>query len=88
MFVVTRRSEFGRDHGYGHASHCAPLADSLRAVPSAQSLTVSAVYHLSEAGRKASLLAGGDGAGIQRLTVQVPATRLHLVSVGVAVRPV
>ena len=61
-------------------SHHSP--DSLRAVPSAQSLTASAVYHLSESGRKASLLAGGDGKGIQRLTVQVPATRLHLVSVG------
>jgi hypothetical protein len=27
----------------------------------ARGLTVSAVYHLSEAGRKASLRAGGDG---------------------------
>ena len=58
--------------------------DSLRAVPSGQSLAVSAVYQLSEAGRKASLMAGGDGKGVQRLTVQVPATRLHLVTVGVS----
>ena len=56
-------------------------AESLRAVPTAQTLSVSAVYHLSEAGRKASLLAGGDGKAVQRLTLQVPATRLHLVSV-------
>jgi len=54
------------------------------AVPSSQTLTVSAVYHLSEAGRKASLIAGGDGKGIQRLTVQIPATRLHLITVGLS----
>lgn len=58
--------------------------DPLRAVPSAQAVSVSVVYHLSEAGRKASLVAGGDGKGIQRLTVQVPATRLHLVTVGLS----
>lgn len=58
--------------------------DSLRVVPSGQSLAVSAIYQLSEAGRKASLIAGGDGKGVQRLTVQVPATRLHLVTVGVS----
>jgi hypothetical protein len=56
-------------------------ADTLRAVPTAQALTVAAVYLLSEAGRKASLLAGGDGKGVQRLSVQVPSARLHLVSV-------
>lgn len=55
--------------------------DAIRAVPAAQTLTVAAVYHLTEVGRKASLLAGGDGKGVQRLAVQVPATRLHLVSV-------
>lgn len=48
---------------------------------SARALTVTAVYHLSEAGRKASLLAGGDGRALQQITVQVSATRLHLVSV-------
>lgn len=63
-------------------AHQAP--DPLRAVPSAQALSVSVVYHLSEAGRKASLLAGGDGKGVQRLTVQVPSSRLHLVTVGVS----
>ena len=61
-----------------------PAPDPLRAVPSAQTLSVSVVYHLSEAGRKASLMAGGDGKGVQRLTVQVPSTRLHLVTVGVS----
>ena len=57
-------------------------SDSLRVVPSAQTLPASAVYQLSETGRKTSLLAGGDGKAVQRLTVQVPATRLHLVTVG------
>jgi hypothetical protein len=47
----------------------------------ASGLTVTAVYHLSEAGRKGSLLAGGDGHTVQRITVEVPANRLHLVSV-------
>jgi hypothetical protein len=36
---------------------------------------------LSEAGRKASLLDGGDGRAVQQITVQVPTSRLHLVSV-------
>jgi hypothetical protein len=47
----------------------------------ASGLTVTAVYHLSEAGRKASLLDGGDGHAVQRITIEVPANRLHLVSV-------
>ncbi|MGE0123630.1 MAG: hypothetical protein AB7U25_11890 [Vicinamibacterales bacterium] len=58
--------------------------DGPRAVPSAQTLTATAIYHLSETGRKALLLAGGNGKGVQRQTVQVPVTRLHLVSVGVS----
>ena len=48
---------------------------------SARSLTVTAVYQLSEAGRKASLLAGGDGRAVQQIALQVPTSRLHLVSV-------
>jgi hypothetical protein len=48
-----------------------------------RALTVTAVYHLSEAGRKASLLAGGDGRAVQQITVQVSANRMHLVSVDV-----
>lgn len=55
--------------------------EPLRAVPPVPVLAVSAVYHLSEAGRKALLLAGGDGKSVQRLSIQVPATRLHLVEV-------
>ena len=44
-------------------------------------LAVTAAYLLSEEGRKASLLAGGDGRAVQQLTLHVPANRLHLVSV-------
>jgi hypothetical protein len=44
-------------------------------------LTVLAVFNLSEAGRKASLVAGGDGRAHQRINVHVPTARLHLVSV-------
>src|SRR5947207_3151761 len=46
-----------------------------------RTLAVTATYLLSEEGRKASWLAGGDGRAVQQLTVQVPANRLHLVSV-------
>jgi hypothetical protein len=44
-------------------------------------LTVTAIYHLSEEGRKASLLAGGDGRAVQEIKVQVPTNRFHLISV-------
>src|SRR5215211_1387238 len=47
----------------------------------ARALSVTATYLLSEAGRKASLLAGGDGRAVQQIALQVPANRLHLVSV-------
>src|SRR5688572_18504363 len=46
-----------------------------------RTLAVTATYLLSEEGRKASLLAGGDGRALQQLTVNVPTNRLHLVSV-------
>jgi hypothetical protein len=46
-----------------------------------RSLTVTVVYHLSEEGRKTSLLAGGDGHAVQRIRIEVPQNRLHLVSV-------
>jgi hypothetical protein len=42
---------------------------------------VMADYRLSEEGRKASLLAGGDGRAVQELKVQVPTNRFHLVDV-------
>jgi hypothetical protein len=47
----------------------------------ARTLSATASYLLSEDGRKASLLSGGDGRAIQQITLQVPANRLHLVSV-------
>lgn len=46
-----------------------------------RTLAVTATYLLSEEGRKASLLAGGDGRAVQELTIQVPTNRLHLVTV-------
>jgi hypothetical protein len=48
---------------------------------SGRTLTVTAVYHLSEEGRKASLLDGGDGRAVQEIKVAVPTNRFHLVSV-------
>ena len=47
----------------------------------ARTLTATASFLLSENGRKASLLSGGDGRSLQQITLQVPANRLHLVSV-------
>ena len=47
----------------------------------AKTLAVSVTYVLSEEGRKALLLAGGDGRALQQLTVHVPTNRLHLVRV-------
>src|SRR4051812_16611197 len=46
-----------------------------------KTLAVTLTYLLSEDGRKASLLAGGDGRARQELTVEVPASRLHLITV-------
>jgi len=51
------------------------------AVESARTLSVTADYRLSEAGRKASLLSGGNGHAEQRVKIAVPLTRLHLVHV-------
>lgn len=53
----------------------------LHAVETAKTLKVAVVYGLSEVGRKASLLAGGDGRARQQLAIQVPSSRLHLVAV-------
>jgi hypothetical protein len=50
-------------------------------IDAARTLSVTADYRLSEAGRKASLLAGGDGRTEQRVKIPVPLTRLHLVHV-------
>jgi len=46
-----------------------------------RTLKVSAEYRLSEAGRKKSLLSGGNGRARQKVTLRLPATRLHLVRV-------
>jgi hypothetical protein len=46
-----------------------------------RTLKAVAVYQLSEAGRKASLLAGGNGRMTQNVKVDVPVSRLHLVQV-------
>ncbi len=46
-----------------------------------RTLTVHAEYRLTETGRKASLLSGGNGQARQRVALTLPATRLHLVQV-------
>ena len=46
-----------------------------------RALPVIVSYVLTEDGRKASLLAGGNGHALQQMTLQVPTNRLHLVSV-------
>ena len=56
-------------------------AASAPGVEAARTLSATASYLLSEGGRKASLLSGGDGRSVQQITLQVPANRLHLVSV-------
>jgi hypothetical protein len=71
--IQSRRSDLVNDVA---APETTP--DSVRMLP------VSATYLLSEEGRKASLLSGGDGRAVQELTIQVPANRLHLVSVDAA----
>lgn len=48
---------------------------------SGRTLSVTATYALSEDGRKVALLEGRDGRAVQSVTLQVPASRLHLVSV-------
>jgi hypothetical protein len=50
-------------------------------VEAVRTLAVQAIYHLSEEGRKAALLAGQDGRAVQQVTLHVPANRLHLVAV-------
>jgi hypothetical protein len=46
-----------------------------------RTLAAKATYILSETGRKASLLNGGDGRARQQVTIEVPRHRLHLVHV-------
>ena len=56
-------------------------AASTPTAETARTLSATASYLLSEDGRKASLLSGGDGRAVQQIMLQVPANRLHLVSV-------
>jgi hypothetical protein len=61
--------------------------EQIRAAPGAvaadidRTVSVIATYQLSEDGRKACLLSGGDGRAVQKITMDVPASRLHLVTV-------
>ena len=57
------------------------VPDGPKAVEASRTLAVTATYVLTEEGRKASLLAGGDGRAVQEMAVEVPSNRLHLVSV-------
>jgi hypothetical protein len=68
--ISTRQSTTNQD-AVAQASHREPGG----------MLAVKATYLLSEEGRKASLLSGGDGRAVQELMIEVPANRLHLVSV-------
>jgi hypothetical protein len=70
----------------GHAAgrSLEPVVDIESAITrrdSGRTLTVTALYHLSEEGRKASLLDGGDGRAVQEVKMSVPTNRFHLVSV-------
>lgn len=57
------------------------LGSTVAAADAARTLAVTATYLLSEEGRKMALLTGGDGRELQQLAIDVPANRLHLVSV-------
>jgi hypothetical protein len=48
---------------------------------SPQTVPVTAVFRLSQAGKKASLLTGGNGRRRQQIVLQMPVTRMHLVHV-------
>ncbi len=65
--------------------HANRAESALHVVPAAtepqRTLKVRAEYRLDEAGRKASLLQGGDGQAHQRVILALPGTRLHLVHV-------
>lgn len=56
-------------------------AAGLAAPEPVRSVAATATFQLSEVGRKASLLAGGDGKAVQTVSLQVPPNRMHLVSV-------
>jgi len=58
-----------------------PIPDNANRSEPSRALAVTATYLLTEEGRKASLLGGGDGRAVQDIVVQVPDNRLHLVTV-------
>ncbi len=66
------------------SSEIAPTPSIVTSAASPATLKVEASFTLSETGRKALLLSGGDGRAHQRLIVEVPTARLHLVSVDVS----
>ena len=57
------------------------VPDGPKPVETGRVLAVTASYFLSEEGRKASLLVGGNGHALQEMMIDVPSNRLHLVSV-------
>ena len=61
--------------------HAIATATPTIPVESVRTLSVTADFRLSEAGRKASLLNGGNGRAEQRVKLAVPLPRLHLVHV-------
>ena len=70
------------DVATGVAATKVDTLDELRPIASGDRIvTVIANYELSEEGRKASLVAGGDGRAIQQVSIPLPASRLHLVTV-------
>ena len=60
-----------------------PGADAVATPTEPPTLTVEAAFRLSENGRKASLLTGGNGRAEQSLDVAVPGNRFHLITVDV-----
>src|SRR4051812_34155134 len=58
-----------------------PVPDRPQGVDGGRTLAVTVTYVLTEEGRKASLLAGGNGRAVQEMAVEIPSGRLHLVSV-------
>lgn len=58
-----------------------PVAQGELSATRPQTLTATATYRLSEQGRKISLLSGGNGRAVQEVTITVPVSRIHLVSV-------
>ena len=63
------------------SSETLPDAVAAPATERSRTLRVIATYLLSEEGRKASLLSGGNGRAEQQMTLAIPAERLHLVTV-------